>query len=65
MMDVALLGRTPRLDDEEDDEVSSADCLRRFEQTESNSIDGDSTMDDGPLAMICERGVCPLNCVEY
>ena len=34
-MDVALLGRIPRFDDDDEDETI-VDCFRRFVQNESN-----------------------------
>jgi len=62
--DVALLGRTPRFDDDDVDETI-VDCFRFFVQHESSKIDEESTTCDGPLAIICERGVWPLNSVVY
>jgi hypothetical protein len=56
MIDVALLGRTPRFDADDDDEIIVV-CFRFFVQNESNKIDEESTGCDGPLAIICESGV--------
>ncbi len=57
MIDVALLGRTPRFDAADDDDEIIVVCFRFFVQNESNKIDEESTGCDGPLAMICESGV--------
>jgi hypothetical protein len=56
MMEVALLGRTPRFDDDAEDEII-VDCFRFLVQNESNKRDEGSTVCDGPLAIICESGV--------
>lgn len=56
MIDVALLGRTPRLDADVEEDIT-VDCFRFRFENESNDIDEGSTTCDGPLAMICERGV--------
>lgn len=64
MIDVALLGRTPRLDADVEEDIT-VDCFRFRFENESNNIDEGSTTCDGPLAIICERGVCPLNSVVY
>ena len=61
--EVALLGRIPRFDDDKDE--TTVDCFRRFVQNESNKTDEESAICDGPLAIICERGVWPLNSVVY
>ncbi len=62
MIDVALFGRTPRLDDADEDEISVV-CFRFRVENESNNIDDESAVWVGPLAIICERGVWPLNSV--
>lgn len=48
MIDVALLGRTPRLDVEE----ITVDCFRCFVETVSNRNEDESMIDDGPLIII-------------
>jgi hypothetical protein len=64
IIDVALLGRTPRFDDDDEDEISAV-CFRFRVENESNNIDDESTAWEGPLAIICESGVWPLNSVVY
>lgn len=55
MMDVALFGRTPRFDADDDETI--ADCFRRFVHNESSKVDDESGTCDEPLDIICDKGV--------
>ena len=57
MIDVALLGRTPRFDDDDGDDETMVECFRRFVQNESSRAEDGATAWDEPLEMICDRGV--------